>query len=200
MSSPSASGVVYHRVERGETLWSISHRYNILLYDLVRANRISDSSQIEVGQRLIIPAVRQPVTSPPPSRPEWSRDIPSAEFVWPVKGKVISIFGTRRRGTVNKGIDIAAKVGTEVYAARGGKVSFTHEGLPGFGKTIILDHGDGFASVYAYIDQILVQQGEGVAQRQVIARVGESGRAEVPALHFEIRKNQKAQNPLHYLP
>ena len=75
-----------------------------------------------------------------------------------------------------------------------------HEELPGFGKTIILEHADGFASVYAYVREILVRQGDPIAQRQVIARVGETGRTEVPALHFEIRRNQKAQNPLHYLP
>ncbi len=78
-------------------------------------------------------------------------------------------------------------------------MSFVHEGLPGFGKTIILEHAEGFASVYAYVGEILVRQDEWVNQRQVIARVGETGRTQVPALHFEIRHNQKAQNPLHYL-
>ena len=197
VTSPASPGV-YHRVERGETLWSISRRYSIPVRDLARSNRISDASQLEVGQKLWIPAVRKPVSIP--SHPEWVRESSSADFIWPVRGKVISIFGTRRRGTVNKGIDIQARPGAEVYAARNGTVSFTHEGLPGFGKTIILDHGDGFASVYAYVGEILVQPGDAVAQRQAIARVGETGRTEVPALHFEIRRHQKAQNPLRYLP
>ena len=199
MGTTATSGAALtHRVERGETLWSISKRYNVSVEDLVRANRLSNASQIEVGQGLWIPNQSQPARSVSP--PEPFQGASSPEFIWPVKGKVISIFGTRRRGTVNKGIDIQAREGTEVYAARGGRVSFTHEGLPGFGKTIILDHGHGFASVYAYVGEILVGQGDVVAQRQVIARVGESGRAEVPALHFEIRKAQKAQNPLFYLP
>ncbi|MBI3615934.1 MAG: M23 family metallopeptidase [Candidatus Omnitrophica bacterium] len=123
-----------------------------------------------------------------------------SRFVWPVKGKVISIFGMRQGTFLNKGIDIQAPTGTEVRAARPGLVSFIHEELPGFGKTIILDHEDGFATVYAYVGQILVRQGERVAQRQVIARVGKSGRAEVSALHFEVRRNQRPQNPFHYLP
>ncbi len=67
-------------------------------------------------------------------------------------------------------------------------------------STIILEHAEGFASVYAYVGEILVRQGEWVGRRQMIARVGETGRTQVPALHFEIRRNQKAQNPLHYLP
>jgi len=220
-----------HRVERGETLWSIARRYGVNVGDVVEANRISDTSRIEVGRRLIIP-VRHgaqrpaPVEAPPrlpaprPVRQAGAaagasgsaatpacaapgaagRRLSAADFAWPVRGRVISIFGTRRRGRVNKGIDIQAPSGTDVRATRSGKVSFVHEGLPGFGKTIILEHAGGFASVYAYVQEILVRQGDQVSQRQVIARVGETGRTEVPALHFEIRQNQKAQNPLHYLP
>ena len=199
------SGRRIHRVERGETLWSISKRYSVRLEDLTRENRISDRSRLEVGQRLTIPnggaGVRDralPVSSLPDNRPV--RVGAEEEFTWPVQGRVISIFGTRRRGRVNKGIDIQAPSGAEVRAARSGRVSFVHEGLPGFGKTIIVEHAGGFASVYAFVEEILVRPGEQVAQRQVIARVGETGRAELPALHFEIRRAQRAQNPLHYLP
>lgn len=182
-ASPSGS---YHRVARGETLWSISRRYGVELSELARANGISDATPIEVGQRLRIP---QGMVS-----------AGSAGFIWPVQGRVISIFGSRGRGRVNKGVDIQAHPGSDVRAARDGRVDFVHEGLPGFGKTIILDHGNGFASVYAYVSEILVRRGDVVAQRQVIARVGRTGRTEVPALHFQIRRNQKPQNPLHYLP
>jgi lipoprotein NlpD len=117
-----------------------------------------------------------------------------------VEGKVISVFGMRRSSAINKGIDIQTLEGTEILAARGGKVSFIHERMPGLGRTVILDHGDGFATVYAYIGEILVHPGQNVSQRQVIARVGRSGRALVPALHFEIRRNQRPQNPFYYLP
>ncbi|MDO8729855.1 MAG: M23 family metallopeptidase [Candidatus Omnitrophota bacterium] len=202
-----------HRVQRGETLWSVARRYGVSVDALVRENRISDITQVKVGQRLMIPSGRnlpgpsrrgaEPPARQPPvaiSAGEPFRSGPSEEFAWPVQGKVIAIFGTRWRGRVNKGIDVQARAGTEVRATRSGKVSFVHEGLPGFGKTIILEHAEGFASVYAYVGEILVRQDEWVNQRQVIARVGETGRTQVPALHFEIRRNQKAQNPLHYLP
>jgi murein DD-endopeptidase MepM/ murein hydrolase activator NlpD len=199
MTSPAA----VHRVQRGETLWSIAKRYGVSVEALVRENRISDVSRVEVGQRLAIPAGRN-LPGPAGAGAAVARgsDVTrlSAEgFIWPVQGKVISIFGTRWRGRVNKGIDIQSRAGMEVRAARSGKVSFVHEGLPGFGKTIILEHAEGFASVYAYVGEILVRQGDWVSQRQVIASVGETGRTQVPALHFEIRRNQKAQNPLHYL-
>ena len=172
--------------------------------DLIQANRISDASRIKTGQMLVIPssatdrvAARDSTGSP---RTAVALRQPQEDFVWPVHGKVISIFGMRRGGAVNKGIDVQTRNGADVVAARGGQVSFVHEGLPGLGKTLILDHGNGFATVYAYIGEILVQKGDQVAQRQVIARVGRTGRSEVPALHFEIRRNQKSQNPFYYLP
>jgi lipoprotein NlpD len=201
------SSATVHQVRRGETLWSIARRYGVTVDALVHENRISDMTQIEVGQRLMIPqrgsVAPQPAAVPLPVQVFHGEPVRSGaaeEFTWPVQGKVIAIFGTRWRGRVNKGIDVQARAGTEVRAARSGKVSFVHEELPGFGKTIILEHAEGFASVYAYVGEILVRQDEWVNQRQVIARVGETGRTQVPALHFEIRRNQKAQNPLHYLP
>ncbi len=207
VSSPAVSGLV-HSVARGETLWSISRRYGVELEDLVRANRISDASRIEVGERIRIPPTAGAGYRPEEERPLKERTTaPVSEeaalsdaFIWPVQGKVISAFGMRRSSTINKGIDIQAPEGAQVLAARGGRVSFVHEQMPGFGRTIILDHGEGFATVYAYIGEILIQPGQIVSQRQVIARVGKSGRAQVPALHFEIRRNQKPQNPFYYLP
>lgn len=192
-SQPLAGTI--HQVQRGETLWFISQRYRVALDELVQVNRISDASRIEVGQRIFIPS-----STPAPAAVSPNQTTQGNEpFVWPVEGRVISIFGTRRQATVNKGIDIQAPAGTEVVASRSGWVSFIHEGLPGFGKTVILDHRDGFATVYAYMGEILVRPGQEVAQRQPIARVGATGRTEVPALHFEIRRNQKPQNPFYYL-
>ncbi len=203
-----SQGGVVHLVSRGETLWSISRRYQVELEALADLNQITNASQIQVGQKLRIPEKRQPVRKSRRAvasrrtvesvRPKASRV--EEHFIWPVRGKIISVFGGRRGGMVNKGLDIEARSGTEVLAARGGRVSFIHQGLPGFGKTIIIDHGAGLASVYAHVKEIFVQYGDEVQQRHVIARVGQTGRAEVPALHFEIRKNQEPQNPLYYLP
>jgi murein DD-endopeptidase MepM/ murein hydrolase activator NlpD len=187
-------GGIAHRVAPGETLFRIAQRYGVELEEIVRANRIHDASQIQAGQTLVIPGGR------PASAPSSLRAAAPAEFIWPVLGRVIYAFGMRRGPTLNKGIDIQADPGTDVVASRDGVVSFIHENLPGFGKTIILDHGDGFATVYAYIDEILIHPGQTVSQRQVIGKVGTTGRAEVPALHFEIRRDQKPRNPFHYLP
>ena len=195
---------VIHPVMPGETLWRIAKHYGVEVEELARVNQISDASRLEVGQRLRIPLKKGPLPEATPAPFQGVETdlhpVEHQEFVWPLEGKVISIFGMRRSSTLNKGIDIQAPQGTDVLAAKSGQVSFIHEGLPGFGKTIILEHGDGFATVYAYVGQILVHQGERVTQRQVIARVGATGRTQVPALHFEVRRNQRPQNPFYYLP
>lgn len=188
-------GGVTHRVGRGETLWSIAKNYRVQLKDLIETNRIADVSQVKAGQVLRIPS---PGGGEIPA--DVSVDPVGIDFIWPVEGRVVSIFGMRRGTFLNKGIDIQAPFGREVFASRPGVVSFIHEDLPGYGKTIILDHKDGFATVYAYIGQILVQQGQAVSRRQVIARVGKTGRADVSALHFEIRRRQRPENPFRYLP
>lgn len=193
---PGSAGSFYHVVVRGETLWRIAKRYGLTVGELTAANHLSDAARIQAGERLLIPSGGRP-------GPHFSveRSTPEREaFAWPVQGRVISVFGLRSAGGVNKGIDIEAPLGSEVKASRRGRVSFIHENLPGFGKTIILDHGDGFATVYAYAQEILVAPGQEVDQHQVIARVGAGGRARVAALHFELRRNQKPQNPFHYLP
>jgi len=196
-----------HRVRRGETLWSISRRYGVSVQELTRLNRLGDSSRLEAGQGLRIPSDRKPRfsraarrTAPGVASGKPDRLARKMGFTWPVQGKVISIFGTRRNGRVNKGVDILAPSGTEVCASRGGTVSFTHETMPGFGKTIILEHGDEYASVYTRLGEILVRPGDSVTQHQVIARVGRSALGDGSGVHFEIRWRQKAQNPLHYLP
>jgi septal ring factor EnvC (AmiA/AmiB activator) len=121
-------------------------------------------------------------------------------FQWPVNGRIVSSFGAREAGGANKGIDIAASEGAEVFASRSGTVSFVHPELPRFGKTVIIDHGDGFATVYAYLGDILIQPGQSVLRGQAIAKVGSSIDTGRPAVHFEVRRKQKPQNPSYYLP
>ena len=163
---------------------------------LAQANSISDSKTIEVGQVLIIPgagvvgAVKKTVNYSPGR---------STSFMWPVNGCVEASFGSKVDKAVNKGIDIRAGEGMNVVASRGGKVVYCDAYLKGFGQTVIIDHMDGFQTVYSYNSDILVSVGDIVQQRDVIARVGSSGRAKEPMLHFEIRKNGEPQNPELYL-
>lgn len=119
-------------------------------------------------------------------------------FIWPVAGKVTARFDSRHE-SLNDGINIAAPSGTPVRATLGGQVIYSDK-LRGYGNLIILRHRSGFASVYAHNRKNLVRQGQKVSRRQVIAEVGATGRAATPYLHFEIRRNNVARDPLSYLP
>ncbi len=121
-------------------------------------------------------------------------------FIWPVRGYVLVPFGSKVNNVINKGIDIKAQEGSSVKAARSGKVVYCDSHLKGFGKTVIIDHGEGLQSVYSYNSDIMVSVGGRVAKSETIAKVGRTGRAKEPSLHFEIRKDGEPQNPLYYLP
>jgi len=187
---------IYHEVERGETLWEISRIYDIELGQIAGANRLPDASKIEVGQLIFIPGAREAAVAA--KRPGGRR--PPESFVWPVTGSVVSYFGSTSNMARNKGIDIAAREGADVLASRGGKVTFVSERLKGYGKTVIIDHLDGFETVYAYNRQNFVTVDQRVEQGDIIAKAGKTGRADRPTLHFEIRKKHKPQNPFYYLP
>ena len=120
-------------------------------------------------------------------------------FAWPVRGEVILPFGAKMGNIKNKGIDIKANEGASVRAAETGKVVYCDSYLKGFGKTIILDHGNNYQTVYSYNSEILVKVGDVVERNTVIARVGSTGRAKEPSLHFEVRKNGEPKDPVYYL-
>ena len=185
-------GGTYHYVKPGDTLWSISKLYNVDINTLINANKLDDSRDIQRGQRLLIPGVAKREVV---SAGSFSKDF----FSWPLRGSVVSYYGSRMDRARNKGIDIHAEEGASVKASRAGKVVFCDEWLKGFGKTVILDHGDSFQTVYAYNSILLVRPGDEVAQNGVIAKAGRSGRAKEPSLHFEIRRNGEPQNPFYYL-
>lgn len=186
---------IYHRVQRGETLWRISKIYGMDLEKIVQANRISDAGNIEVGQLILIPqasAKRQFLSREASARLE--------DFIWPMKGKIITYFGQSYNNMVNKGINIQPyRADAEVVAARSGKIIFSTQDFAGFGKTIIIDHGDGFSTVYARNSQVFVSVGESVEKGALIAKVGSTNRDKNIYLHFQIRKGHLPQNPYFYL-
>lgn len=188
---------IYHRVERGQTLWSISRQYNIPLETLVQANYLPDAAKINVGQMIFMPGQTKEYARA--GSPE-TRFSANKDFIWPVKGDVMSYFGSKKWDVKNKGIDIETAAGTPVCASRSGKVTFSDEKVRGYGKTIILDHGDGYMTVYSHILEIFVKVGDNVKQGERIATVGTSGRTSSARLHFEIRKGSRPQNPFYYLP
>jgi len=189
---------LYHRVEKGQTLWRIAKIYSIDLDELVRINRICEPTKIESGQLIFIPKTRNLGSAV--GAYQQNLQLGSEDFIWPLKGTVISRFGQNINNVINQGIDIEAAYGNDVVAARSGRVSFYKEQMGGLGKTIIIDHGDNFMTVYARNADILVTVDEKVTQGKVIAKVGNAGREKKSFLHFEIRKGHIPQNPYYYLP
>jgi len=130
-----------------------------------------------------------------------SRGSGSGTLAWPVSGPITSPFGWRilwGRRNFHTGVDIGAGYGTPVEAAASGKVVLAGwDG--GYGRCVLIDHGDGLATRYAHLSRIDVSLGEQVSRVEVIGNVGESGNADGPHLHFEVIINGNVQNPLRYL-
>lgn len=144
----------------------------------------------------------------PGTRIEWERL--SGDFLrnkgklnWPVTGDILHGFGRFRNPKLktvlnNTGIDIRATRGSSVRCIFPGVVSLITY-LSGFGNTVIMDHNDGYYSVYAHLDEVLVNNGDFLEGGGLIGTVGESGSLEGAKLHFEIYGNNKPLNPLNWL-
>jgi murein DD-endopeptidase MepM/ murein hydrolase activator NlpD len=123
----------------------------------------------------------------------------SSRFLWPVRGKVISKFGSKGKGLHNDGVNIAAVEGAPVRAAENGVVAYGGSELGGFGNLILIKHSGNFVTAYAHNSTLLVRTGQRVRRGQTIAKVGKTGAVGRPQLHFEIRKGRRPVNPLRYL-
>lgn len=144
-----------------------------------------------------------------PVAPEvaWAPEVPfphlKGKMNWPANGKVVSLFGLQRNRqletvTENPGIEIAAGEDNPVKAVCTGQVTKI-TWLRGYGNTILIDHRDGYYTVYAHLGAILVREGQIVQAGEVIGRVGQSGSLEGPRLHFEIWAQREKQDPLSWL-
>lgn len=127
----------------------------------------------------------------------------STTFIWPASGRFTSPFGYRihpisRTRRMHTGIDIANSSGTNIAASQNGKVIFT--GYQGsYGKLIVIRHANGMETAYAHLSRISVSVGDTVTQGQSIGKMGSTGGSTGSHLHFEIRKNGTAVNPMNYL-
>lgn len=146
------------------------------------------------------PAQQKAVAKAPAAPKKAKKRVSVARYPlrWPVRGKILRRFG-RRGKKHHDGIDIGAGSGAPVAAAASGKVVFAAE-HGGYGKLVLLRHASGLITVYAHQSELLVKKGQSVRGGDVIARVGASGNATSPHLHFEVRKGVETQNPLQFLP
>lgn len=146
---------------------------------------------------------------PLPSSPEFSAKTGFAarrgKLCWPAEGKIISTspFGKQSAGLEtnaawNKGISIKAPAGSEIRSIYSGRVAYADWCL-GYGKLLIVDHGEGYCSIYAHASEFLVEAGDLVKERQPIARVGDTGGVSEPQVYFEIRFRGNPLDPLKWL-
>jgi len=198
-------------VQKGETLWRISHAYNSSVSAIKNANNLK-SDEIEVGQRLLIPHAKKTKTIPPPPpppspppqigqppkplaiiKPVPKRTTEAPVFSWPVSGKVLS---TAEEAEREGKISIEGKPGETIITSRAGQVFFTGE-TKGYSSTLIVDHLDGFYSVYGGDIDIMVHKGETLKENGIIGKMVST--REKPKLFFEIRRGAEPMNPFNYL-
>lgn len=148
-------------------------------------------------------AAPAPADRPAPPKPQQTAPqgpVGSREFIWPVSGKVIKGFGPSADGQRNDGVNISAAKGADIRAAATGEVVYAGSELAGFGNLVLIRHPGGWVTAYAHADAILVTEGELVKQGQVIAKVGSTGNAASPQVHFELRKGKEPVDPTGHLP
>ncbi len=216
-----------YRVQKGDTLYSISFRYGLDYRQVARWNGISSRDFIYPGQRLrLTPSATTASSSgtkkppAPSSTASASQTSPSSSAVtrtsppkkttpsepaangpikwqWPHNGRILSGFGGGQ--PANKGIDIIGSEGDPVKAAAAGVVVYSGNGLLGYGNMVILNHNSQYLSAYAHNSRIFVREGDKVKAGEKIAEIGNTGAARM-MLHFEIRRDGNPVNPMRYLP
>ena len=208
-SAPAAASgradAVY-AVRQGDTLYSLSRRFDVPLDTLAEANGLAAPFSLSLGQNLVIPKVVPTLETPAPAEAVAAAPqtlpaptpAPRAEgaFSWPIRGAVVSGYGSLLDGVRNDGINIAAPAGAPVRAAADGEVVYKGDELSGYGNLLLVKHADGWVSAYAHTGSILVEKGERVTRGQVVAKVGDTGSVDAPQLHFELRHDLRPQDPI----
>ncbi|MBI4786004.1 MAG: peptidoglycan DD-metalloendopeptidase family protein [Chloroflexi bacterium] len=191
---------VYHTVANGETLETIAKKHSADVKALVsfELNQLNPGAGLALGQWLVVPGGKNAIVQKqvraysgaiPPSAARGT-----GNFGWPVSGVI-----TQKFWAFHQGIDVGAPTGTPVTAADSGFVTFAGFDTTGFGKMILIDHGDGFTTLYGHLDRFAVAAGDSVKKGQLIGRVGNTGNSTGPHLDFRIRQNGVWRNPFGFL-
>ena len=197
-----------HVVRKGDTLSAIAFQYKLDYRSIARWNRIPSPYVIHPGQRISLqgppaPAAPRKTSAKAATKRTGSRDAPPPSaapvstrgWTWPAKGGLLRGYGKGERG----GIDIGGRRGQPVVAAKGGRVVYAGSGLTGYGRLVIVKHGERLLTAYAHNERLLVKEGQTVRGGQKIAEMGSTG-ADRVMLHFEVRRDGKPLNPMKYLP
>lgn len=200
---PPVSGVI-HKVKSGETVYSIAKLYKVDAQKIVNwpyTNFSNDETfALIAGQSIVVPDGVPPEEAAPvyvaqKPAPAYTGPVAAGKFAWPMRGGI-----SQYPVWYHMAVDVTDPVGTPIVAAKSGKVILVQTLTWGYGKHVIVDHGDGFSSLYGHMSGFNVSVGQTVTGgATVIGWVGMTGRTTGPHLHFEIRKNGVTINPLGYL-
>lgn len=195
---------IAHKVQKGDTVYSIAKKYDTEPQAVVDFpfNTFSNDETFElaIGQIVIVPDGVKPAEIPSAPRirqitPDAGTVVASGQFVWPTAGMI-----TQKFVWYHKGIDIANHGGPGVLAADSGRVVIA--GWPdgnGYGNRVVVDHGNGFKTLYGHLAKIYVVPGQTVSRGSAIGQMGSTGRSTGIHLHFEIIQNGVYLNPLSFL-
>jgi len=189
-------------VKAGDTLSSLALRFGVTVHSLAVANGIADMGGIYAGQTLTIPAAQAGSNSVRYASMGTGL-CPAAEstqsgtgfFIRPTAGYIL----TQRFLPWHSGIDLAANIGTQVFASDGGMVVFSGWNPAGYGSLIVLDHGNGWRTYYAHLSKIDVACGDWIPRGSIIGEVGSTGNSTGPHLHFEMLRFGISVNPAGYI-
>lgn len=190
-----------HTVKRGESGFIIAYTYAVPWHEIAVANNLDPDAALRPGQKLLIPTIiDQPsVLAPAPVPSEAGTS--TTRFAWPVAGPVRRGFVARGgERDFHDGIDVSAREGTAVRAGAGGKVLFAGNEPRQFGNLVVVDHGNGWTTAYAFLSRITVAMDEDVRAGERIGLVGHTGKARGSELHFEVRRNNRPVDPAGQLP
>jgi len=198
---PNHDGVLT-RIKFGQTMWDLMKSYQVDYRQILSFNRIDSPGTLQAGQELFIPGA-----TPLNSFQYRPNQVSEGNFIWPVspnKRQVSSRYGDRMHPVLNReifhrGIDIAGGRGSAVFASRAGEVVYSDQ-WGEYGITVVVDHENGFRTLYAHLLRTVVEENQFVEKGQPIAFIGSSGLATGDNLHFEIRRNGQSHNPLDFLP
>lgn len=200
-----------YKVQRGDNLFRIGLKYSVSPLDIMAANNLARPQDLMAGTNIHIPVpagegrnaadTGTSSLSGPPDVALFNQIAARAKgFIWPVKGHVVSTFGSKGQGYINSGIEIAVKNGAPVYAAETGTVIYADNGLKSYGNLILMRHRNGLITAYAHNSRLMVKAGQKIKKGQLIALAGMTGNVTTPTLHFEVRRHARAIDPLKVLP
>jgi murein DD-endopeptidase MepM/ murein hydrolase activator NlpD len=194
---------IAHKVLKGDTVYSIAKKYDSSAQAVVDFpfNTFSNDETFElaIGQVVIVPDGIRPQVSivAPRTRqitPDAGSVVASGSFVWPTNGTI-----TQNYAWYHPGLDIANKAAPNVVAADSGAVVYAGCINWGYGCHVIIDHGNGYKTLYAHFQQIYVKVGQSVGRGALIGQMGSTGRSTGTHTHFEVSKNGVKVNPLSVL-